>query len=58
MGDGGFVAMSMIHVSVPVANNFIHSSIAADQGYNDLENWRDLSTACCRKERKLHHCLL
>ena len=34
MGDGGSVAMSMIHVSVSVANNFVHSSTAADQGYH------------------------
>ena len=27
------VALSMIHVSVSVANNFVHSSTAADQGY-------------------------
>ena len=32
MGDGGSVAMSMIHVSVLFANNFVHSSTAADQG--------------------------
>ena len=28
------VALSMIHVSVAVANNFVHSSTAADQGYH------------------------
>ena len=28
------VALSIIHVSVSVANNFIHSSTAADQGYH------------------------
>ena len=28
------VALSITHVSVPVANNFVHSSTAADQGYN------------------------
>ena len=28
------VALSMIHVSVSVANNFVHSSSAADQGYH------------------------
>ena len=28
------VALSMINVSVPVANNFVHSSTAADQGYH------------------------
>ena len=28
------VALSMIHVSVLVANNFVHSSTAADQGYH------------------------
>ena len=28
------VALSMIHVSVSVANNFIHSSAATDQGYH------------------------
>ena len=27
------VALSMIHVSVSVANNFVHSSTAADQGF-------------------------
>ena len=27
------VALSMIHVAVSVANNFVHSSTAADQGY-------------------------
>ena len=27
-------ALSMIHVSVSVANNFVHSSTAADQGYH------------------------
>ena len=34
MCDGGFVAMSVIHVAVSVANNFLHSSTAADQGYH------------------------
>ena len=28
------VALSMIHVSVSVANNFVHSSTAADQRYH------------------------
>ena len=28
------VALSMIHDSVSVANNFVHSSTAADQGYH------------------------
>ena len=28
------VALSMIHVSVSVANNFFHSSTATDQGYH------------------------
>ena len=28
------VALSMIHVSVSVANKFVHSSTAADQGYH------------------------
>ena len=28
------VALSMIHVSVSVVNNFVHSSTAADQGYH------------------------
>ena len=28
------VALSMIHVSVSVANNFVHSSTAAYQGYH------------------------
>ena len=28
------VALSMIHVSVSVANNFVLSSTAADQGYH------------------------
>ena len=28
------VALSMIHVSVSVANNFVHSSTAADQDYH------------------------
>ena len=28
------VALSIIHVSVSVANNFVHSSTAADQGYH------------------------
>ena len=36
MGDGGSVAMSVIQVSVSVANNFVHSSTAADQGYHDF----------------------
>ena len=31
------VALSMIHVSVSVANNFVHSSTAADQGYHALD---------------------
>ena len=30
------VAMSMIHVSVSVPNNFVHSSSAAVQGYHDF----------------------
>ena len=34
MGNDGSVAMSMINVSVSVANNFVHSSTAADQGYH------------------------
>ena len=34
MGHGVSVAMSMIHVFVSVANNFVHSSTAADQGYH------------------------
>ena len=34
MRDGGSVAMSMVHVSVSVAINFVHSSTAADQGYH------------------------
>ena len=34
MGDNGSIAMSMIHVSVSVANNFVRSSTAADQGYH------------------------
>ena len=28
------VALSMMHVSVAVANNFVHYSTAADQGYH------------------------
>ena len=28
------VALSMIHVSISVANTFVHSSVAADQGYH------------------------
>ena len=32
MGDGVFVAMSMICVPVSVANKFVHSSTAADHG--------------------------
>ena len=28
------VALSMMHVSVPVADNFVHSSSAADEGYH------------------------
>ena len=34
MGDGSFVAMSMIGVSVSVVNNFIHSQTASDYGYH------------------------
>ena len=34
MGDGGFVAMSMMDVFVSVAKVFIQSSTAADQGYH------------------------
>ena len=30
------VALTMIHVSISVANNFVHSSTAADQGYHAL----------------------
>ena len=33
MGDGGSGAMSMKNDSVSVANNFGHSSTAADQGH-------------------------
>ena len=36
MGDGGSVAMSMIHVSISVANIFVHSSTSADRGYHSL----------------------
>ena len=32
MGDGGSVVMSIVHVSVSVANNFVHFSTVADQG--------------------------
>ena len=34
MGGGDSFAMSMTRVSVSVANNFVHSSTAADQGYH------------------------
>ena len=34
MGDSVSVPMSLIHVSVSVANNFVHSFSAADQGYH------------------------
>ena len=34
MGDGSSFAMSMKRVSVSVANVFVHSSSAADQGYH------------------------
>ena len=34
MGDGGSVAMSMINLSVSVANNFFLCSTAADQTYH------------------------
>ena len=34
MGDAIGVALSMIHVSVSVANNFVLSPVAADQGYH------------------------
>ena len=36
MGDGGSVAMFMIHVSVLIANIFAHSSTAADQRYHSF----------------------
>ena len=34
MSDGGSVAMTLIHVFVLFANNFVHSSTSADQGYH------------------------
>ena len=34
MSDGGFAAMCTMHGSVSVANNSVHSSTAADQGYH------------------------
>ena len=36
MGDDASVAMSVSHVSVSVANNFVHSSPAVDQGYHSF----------------------
>ena len=52
------VALSMIHVSVSVANSFVHSSTAADQGNHAFgELMQFFYTACCRRLRKRHHCL-
>ena len=41
------VAQSMIHVAVSVANNFVHSSTAADQGYH-----------ACGELARVMYCLL
>ena len=43
------VALSITHVPVSVANNFIHSPTAAHQGCHVLGSWRDSIIACCRK---------
>ena len=34
MGDGNLFALSMIHVSISVANSFVHFATAADQRYH------------------------
>ena len=46
------VALSTIHVSVSVANNFVHSSTAADQVYHAFGELARF-VYCLR-----HHCLL
>ena len=46
------VALSMIHVSVLVANNFIHSSTAADQGYHAFGELERIIYCLLQKIRK------
>ena len=53
------VALSMIHVSISVANNFVHSSTAADQGYHAFEELaRFVNCLLQKKLRRRHHCPL
>ena len=51
VGDSGSVSMSMIYVSVSVANRFFHSSTAADHGYQSCVEFHVLFTVCCRQSR-------
>ena len=46
------VALSMTHVSVSVANNFVHSSTAADQGYHAFGELARFMYCLLRKIKK------
>ena len=52
------VALSVIHVSVSVANNFIHRQTADDYGYHTLVNWLGSSTVCYRRSSRGPLCRL
>ena len=52
MGDGGSVAMSMIHVSVSTANIFVNCSTAADQGYHAFEKSTRFVYCLLQKNKK------
>ena len=46
------VAMSMKHVFVSVANSFVHSFTAADQGYHAFGEWARFFYCLQQKNRK------
>ena len=52
MGAGDSAAMSMIHESVSVSNNFIHFSTAADQGYHTFGDLARLVCCLLQKNKK------
>ena len=52
------ISLSMIHVSIYVANNFVHSSTAADQGYHAFGELTRFDYCLLKKFRRRHHCPL
>ena len=61
MGDGGSIALSMVHVSVsvfPLPTILFIPSLQEIKGITPAENCHDLFTSCCRKLRRLNHCHL